>query len=146
LNFVQGEKCYATGNSCILGARGAWAKNEALECELQGKFDVWIMQDDMLLVTDLGFPADEPKQCLALGINQALALRIAEEESARLETHASTTERKCLSCGMRFWMSDHDSPFGTAETGRSYFCPNCLKAQTEESLVKTLGMLGYWCG
>ena len=146
LNYVQGGTCYATGGKCILGAEGALVKNNALACELQGKFDVWVMQDDRLLVSDLGIPSDEPKQCLALGINQKLATQIANEKSKRFGTSVVTTQRKCFCCGVPYWMSEHDSSAGNAETGRGYFCPSCIDRQTEESVAKKLGILGYWCG
>jgi hypothetical protein len=146
LNFVQGGICYATGGKCILGAEGARVKNDALACELQGRFDVWVMQDDRLLVSDLGIPSDEPKQCLALGINQKFAAQISNEKSRLFGTSVVTTQRKCLCCGVAYWMSEHDSSAGNADTGRGYFCPSCIGQQTEESLAKKLGILGYWCG
>jgi hypothetical protein len=121
-------------------------KNDDLECELHGRFDVWVMQDDRLLLTDLGFPSDEPKQCLALGISQELATRIAGEKSQQLGTSLLTTQRKCLRCGMSFWMSDHGGSSGVLETGKAYFCPTCMRRETEESIAKKLGILGYWCG
>jgi hypothetical protein len=146
LNFVQRGICHATGGKCILGAEGALVKNDSLVCELQGKFDVWVMQDDRLLVSDLGIPSDEPKQCLALGINRKLASQIANQKSKRFGRSVISTQRKCLSCGGSYWMSEHDYSAGNAETGRGYFCPSCIGQQTEESLAKRLGILGYWCG
>jgi hypothetical protein len=146
LNYVQVGTCYATGGKCILGAEGALVRNNALACELQGKFDVWVMQDDRLLVSDLGIPSDEPKQCLALGINQKLATQIANEKSKGFGTSVVTTQRKCLCCGVPYWMSEHDSFVGNAETRKGYFCPSCIGRQTEDSLAKKLGILGYWCG
>jgi len=146
LNYVQGAKCYATKGKCTLGTKGASAMNGALECELQGEFDVWVMQDDKLLVSDLGIPSDEPKQCIALRISHRLAIQIAKEKSDRLRTPVLTTERKCLSCDASFWISEHDSSYGAGKTGRGYFCPNCLRAETEESMIRKLGVLGYWCG
>jgi len=146
LNFVEGGMCYATGGICILGTKGALAKNDDGACELHGKFDVWVMQDDRLLVSDLGFPSDEPKQCLALGINRNLATHIANEKSKRFGTTVISTQRKCLSCGGSYWMSEHDSSAGNVERGRGYFCPACIGQQTEQSLAKRLGILGYWCG
>jgi hypothetical protein len=146
LNFVQGGNCYATGGKCIFGVKGASVRNDTLACELHGKFDVWIMQDDRLLVSDLGIPSDEPKQCLALGINRKLATQIANEKSKRFGTSIVTTQRKCLCCGLLYWMSEHDSCAGNAETGRGYFCPSCIDRQTEGSVTEKLGILGYWCG
>jgi len=122
------------------------AKNDAMTCELQGEFDVWVMQDDRLLLSDLGIPSDEPKQSLALGINQKLATKIANEKSQSFRTSVVTTQRKCLCCGVSYWMSEHACSAGNAEVGRAYFCPSCISQQTEESIVKKLGILGLWCG
>ena len=146
LNFVLGGNCHATGGKCILGARGASVKNNALECDLQGRYDVWLLQDGKLLVTDLGFPSEEPKQCLALGVNQRLAARIAGEKSQKLGTPVLTTQHKCFQCGTRFWMSQHDGSPGAPETGKGYFCPTCIRQETERSVTGRLGILGYWCG
>jgi ribosomal protein S27AE len=146
LNFVEGGKCYATGGKCILGSRGAFAKNDAHECDLQGGFDVWVMQDDRFLVTDLGFPSDEPKQCLALGINEKLAVQIAGEKAGQLGRTIQTTKRKCLRCGNEFWMSKHEGFSYAARSAKAYFCPTCIRQETEESVARKLGDLGYWCG
>jgi len=146
LNYVQGGTCHATGGKCILGEAGVLARNDALACELQGKFDVWVMQDDRLFVSDLGIPSDEPKQCLALGINRKLATQIANEKSRGFGTSVVTTQRKCFCCGRSYWMSEHKRSAGNTETGRGYFCPSCIGQQTEQSLTERLGTLGYWCG
>ena len=146
LNFVQGGDCYATGAKCLLGLEGTSAKNTDHECLLHGKYDVWVMQDNGLLISDLGFPSEEPKQCLALGINEKLAKQIAAERSRKLGTTVLTTERKCLGCGRPFWYSDHENSPWNAETGKGYFCPDCLSHETEQSMTRKLGKLGYWCG
>lgn len=146
LNFVQGGICYATREKCLLGARGASIRNDTLECGLHGRFDVWAMQDDRILVSDLGIPSDEPKQCLALGISQTLAIQIGRKKADDLGTTVHTTERKCRCCGTPFWMSEHDSSSRTARTGRAYFCPGCISQETEASMARELGILGYWCG
>lgn len=146
LNFVEGGNCYATGGRCSLGSRGALAKNDALECDLQGKFDVWVMQGNRLLVTDLGFPSDDPKQCLALGINERLATQIAGEKARQSGCTVLTTQRKCLRCDTKFWMSEHVSLSYAAQTAKAYFCPTCIRQETEESVARKLGVLGYWCG
>lgn len=146
MNFVRGGNCYATGAKCLLGAKGASVKNNAGECELHGKFDVWVMQDDRLIVSDLGFPSDEPKQSLALGINNKLATQIAQEKSRQLGTSVLTTQRGCFGCSTRFWMSEHEALSGAAETGKGYLCPACIGLETEGSMAKKLGILGYWCG
>jgi DNA-directed RNA polymerase subunit RPC12/RpoP len=57
-----------------------------------------------------------------------------------------TTQRKCLRCGTQFWMSEHDGSFRAPETGKGYFCPTCLRKETEDSVARKLGILGYWCG
>jgi DNA-directed RNA polymerase subunit RPC12/RpoP len=146
LNFVEGGNCSATGGRCILGSRGALAKNDAVECDLQGKFDVWLMEDNKLLVTDLGIPSDEPKQCLALGINVRLATHIAQEKSRQLGSDVLTTQRKCFQCGVEFWMSEHAAFTDAIQTGKAYFCPSCIRQETEENVARKLGNLGYWCG
>lgn len=145
LNFVLGGNCHATGGKCTLGAMGASVTNETLECELHGKYDVWVLQDDKLLMTDLGFPSEEPKQCLALGINQRLASRIAAEESRKLGTLVLTTQHTCVQCGSHFWTSHHSSS-GAPEPGKRYFCPTCIRKESQRSVAQRLGLLGSWCG
>jgi DNA-directed RNA polymerase subunit RPC12/RpoP len=142
---VQGGDCYATGGKCILGEKGALAKNDALECGLHGKFDVWVMQNDRVLLTDLGFPSDEPKQCLATGVNLELAARIADEKSHQLGTSVLTTQRKCIRCGMQFWISEHDGA-SIPQTGKGCFCPACILRETEVSIGTSIGILTHWCG
>ena len=146
LNFVIGGNCHATGGKCTLGAMGASVKNETLECELHGRYDVWVLQDNRLLVTDLGFPSEEPKQCLALGINQGLAARIAAEKSQKLGTSILTTQQVCFQCGCRFWVSQHHGSSSAAEPGKRYLCPTCLGKESEGSAAQRLGLLGTWCG
>lgn len=146
LNFVQGGGCYATGDKCVLGEKGASAKNVDRECPLHGKFDVWVMKDNRLLISDLGPPSEEPKQCLPLGVRQDLAKQIAGEKSRELGAMVLTTERRCLGCGRLFWYSDHENSPRQAETGRGYFCSDCLGHETEEAIATKLGNLGYWCG
>ena len=145
LNFVLGGNCSVTGGKCTLGAMGASVRNEALECELHGRYDVWVLQDDRLLVTDLGFPSEEPKQCLALGINQELAARIAAEKSQRLETTVLTTQHRCFQCGSNFWMSEHDTSV-TPEPGKRYFCPKCMHHESRRSIEERIGLQSSWCG
>lgn len=146
LNFVQGAICYATGGKCLLEARGASVTNQTMECKLHGRFDVWVMQDDRLLVTDLGFPSDEPKQCLALGINEELATKIAGEKARQGGRAVQTTKRKCLRCQTEFWTSGHLGLSYAAQIAKGYFCPSCIQQETEDSVVRKLGELGYWCG
>jgi len=146
LNFVRGGGCYATDGRCLLGLEGSSAKNDDRKCVLHGRFDVWVMQDDRLLISDLGFPSEEPKQCLALGINEQLARQIGGERSQQIGITFLTTERKCLGCEKKFWYSDHELSTKQAQTGRGYLCPNCLSHETEDDLTRKLGYLGYWCG
>lgn len=135
-----------TGRECYLGEQGASAKNEDSECSLHGRFDVWVMQDDKLLISDLGLPSEEPKQCLALGINQESAKQVVEEKSKQPGTMVVTTERKCFGCGRVFWFSEHETSKAQTGTGRGYFCPDCLGHETEKSIATEFGNLAYWCG
>lgn len=133
-----------TTERCLLGQRGKTAKNAERECELHGNFDVWIMEDGRVFVTDLGFPSEEPKQCLALAINGEVALRLAREKSKQTRSPLQTSQRRCFSCGRSFWVSEHDDTVGG--TGKSYFCPTCITGENEESMAKKLGIQQYWCG
>lgn len=145
LNFVQGGKCYATRQDCLLGRDGALTNNESRKCSLHGKFDVWLTQNDRILVSDLGFPSEEPKQCLALGITEQLAAEIAQTRSRELGTKVLTTQRKCLGCGEDYWYSGHEEAKGV-RVARGYLCPNCLGNETEQGFAMKLGNLGHWCG
>jgi hypothetical protein len=145
LNYVQGGKCYATRQDCLLGQNGASAPNDSGKCSLHGKFDVWVTHDDRLLISDLGFPSEEPKQSLALGITEDLAAEIARKRSRELGTRIVTTERMCLGCSKGYWYSGHENSKGV-EIGRGYLCPDCLRNETEQGFATKLGSLGYWCG
>jgi hypothetical protein len=140
LNFVEGGRCYATGTECLLGMNGASAKNRDAVCVLHGEFDVWLTEKNQLLVTDLGFPSEEPKQCLALGVNEALARKIASEKANELMSSILTTERTCLKCGRQYWISGHK----LTASGKSRLCPNCIS--DTKSLAERQNVLGYWCG
>lgn len=146
LNYVQGGGCYATGERCLLGLSGASARNYDGECELHGKFDVWVTQENDLLVTDLGFPSEEPKQCLALGVNESLARRIAVGKAKQFGRSVLTSERRCVKCGRRYWVIDHKPASGLLRVGQGYFCPSCIPENSVEALEKELGVLRYWCG
>ena len=146
LNFVQGGGCYATGEECLLGLRGTSASNEASDCELHGRFDVWVTQNNELLVTDMGFPAEEPKQCLALGINETLARKIAEDRAKQSQSQITTTQRRCFNCRMPYWISEHEYSSGLRKIGQGYLCPNCINDGGKADLEKKLGILRYWCG
>lgn len=145
LNFVQDGRCHATGAKCILGSRGATVSNEAGECELHGRFDVWVTERDELLMTDMGFPAEEPKQCLAMGINQNLAQKIVEDFAKQRKFTTKTAQHRCLKCQQLYWISEHESSSGLRKTGKGYFCPTCIR-EGDEDLEKRLGMLRHWCG
>lgn len=146
LNFVQGGGCSVLGGCCILGLNGSSARNEDGRCELHGRFDVWLNQDDTVLISDMGFPSYEPKQCLALGVNRALAEQIAERKACELGTKIETTRHECIRCGKLFWTSKHDEGLGLARTGHSYLCPDCIDKKDDEVVGNRLGVLQYWCG
>jgi len=129
-----------------LGADGATAKNADEECELHGNFDVWLTQHDDLLITDMGFPSEEPKQCLALGVNESVAQRIALEKSRQLRSLLTTTKRRCIRCGFLYWISQHARPSGLGEMGHAYFCPTCIGWVVDQEMERRLGAQRYWCG
>ena len=146
LNFVRNGDCHVTSDKCLLRERGELARNQDRECPLHGGFDVWLMQDDRILVSDLGFPSEEPKQCLALGINEQLATQIAQDKSRKSKTIIQTSQRKCLRCGRSYWYSLHEGAAGHVQIEKGYFCPDCVSTENGESLTDSLGRLGYWCG
>ena len=146
MNFVQGGRCYATRGRCLLGSRGSFASNTDRECELHGKFDVWAMQDNTLLISDMGFPSGEPKQCLALGVSQDLAKGIAEEHSRQFRTDVVTTQRRCFQCAKLFWISEHCDSSNLASIERGYLCPLCIRQEVSNFTSTKLGLLRYWCG
>jgi hypothetical protein len=146
LNFVQGGRCHVTGGECHLGMRGDSVRNMDGECKLHGKFDIWVTQENDILITDMGIPSAEPKQCLALGINQVVAKRIAIQEARKLGTNILTTRRKCFRCARPFWVSDHDDSGGLAVVGQSHFCPFCIRGKIDHDMERRLGALQYWCG
>jgi hypothetical protein len=145
LNYVQGGKCYATHQDCLLGQNGASAPNDSGTCSLHGKFDVWITHDNRALISDLGFPSEEPKQCLALGVTEQLAVEIAQKSAQELATRILTTERRCLGCGKPYWYTEHENS-KVVGIGRGYLCPDCIAHETEQGFATRLGNLGYWCG
>lgn len=146
LNFVQGGGCYATGGKCLLGVRGVSARNQDGECELHGRFDVWVTETNELFITDMGFPSEEPKQCLALAVNETLARKIAEEVAKRLQTSVKTTERRCMMCQNLYWTSGHEPAPGLCDVGQGYLCPSCILENSNVEAKKQLGVLQYWCG
>ena len=99
-----------------------------------------------MLITDMGFPSEEPKQCLALGVNENLARRIAAERAQKFGTSVLTSQRKCFKCGRRYWVSEHNHASGLQEIGQGYLCPDCMQKDTRKDFEKELGALRYWCG
>ena len=146
LNFVKGGSCYATGGQCLLGLNGALAKNHDGECELQGMFDVWLTHKNDILLTDMGFPSEEPKQCLAFGVQLTLAKKIAENKIRQLRTSIITSEHRCFKCQKRYWVSEHRRPAGLLEIGIGYLCPDCIGESKSVDVEERLGVLRYWCG
>jgi hypothetical protein len=146
MNFVEGGKCSVIGQECLLGESGSSVSNYDRKCPLHGAFDVWITQQDELLISDIGSPSDEPKQNLALGINRTLAETIAYHRSAQTGTKVLTTQRKCLACGGTFWISEHENSRGLTKNGCSHLCPTCIGKDVGALLQEKLGSLGYWCG
>jgi hypothetical protein len=144
LNFVEGGECHLTGGKCLLGLSGASAENRNSGCEFHGNFDVWVTGKNQILITDLGFPSEEPKQCLALGINETIARKIASDKVDKLRTSILTTERRCLKCRRKFWITQHTSNAGLLDTGKNYLCPDCIGEV--RSIEDRLGVLCYWCG
>jgi len=145
MNYVEGGFCHITGEKCYLGLRGAAAKNADGECELHGKFDVWLTQQNTILITDMGFPAEEPKQCFALGVNERVARNVATEKAKQMETYILTSQRTCVKCGMQYWISQYGDSVGLLEAGHANFCPKCRSLGIEEDMER-LGTQRYWCG
>jgi len=145
LNFIDDKKCHINGRSCILGPRGATARNEDRQCQLHGDFDVWITQGT-LLITDLGFPPEEPVQSIALGVNETVAMQVVEEKSMQLGIPLTTSKRRCMQCGKLYWVSRHTRTYGLARRGYVTFCPDCLGRLDRSTVESKLGENRYWCG
>jgi hypothetical protein len=146
LNFIEGGGCHVNGGKCLLGDSGAAAKNADRGCELHGEFDVWLTEHNDLLITDMGFPSEEPKQCLALGVNEKVAQTIALEKSKNLRTLLMTSKRRCIRCETLYWISQHKQSFGLLENGHSNFCPKCVAHVDDQEMEIKLGAQRYWCG
>ena len=145
LNFVEDGKCHVNGRSCMLGRRGAAARNADSECELHGVFDVWVAQGNVL-VTDMGFPPDEPVQSVALGVNENVAMQAASEKSELLGIPLTTSKRKCVQCGGFYWASKHTHTSGLTLRGYVTFCPSCLGRVNRAEVESKLGKNRHWCG
>jgi ribosomal protein S27AE len=132
MNFVEGGTCHVTGKECLLGTIEV-----AKRCELQGGFDVWVTQDDEILLSDIGPPSPEPKRSIALGVQKQLANVIAQRAACTIGSPVITTQKECRECGKKYWLSDHESSREERRIGRRYFCPNC---------IGTVSSPSYWCG
>jgi len=144
LNFIENGTCHIDGRKCILGPRGAAAKNEDGECELQGGFDVWLLNQS-ILVTDLGPPAKEPVRDLALGVNENVAMSIASDNSKKASRYVTTSKRTCIRCGGLYWMSQHLRVSGLAQIGHTKLCPKCVDSD-DADIASRLGERRQWCG
>ena len=145
LNFIEDGKCHVDGRSCILGSRGAAARNEDHECELHGGFDVWVTEGKVM-VTDLGFPPEEPVQSIALGVNETVAMATASEKSKQMGIPTTTSKRECIRCGAYYWVSHHARVPGLTRRGFVTFCPDCLSRLDHLDAESKLGENRYWCG
>lgn len=145
MNFVEGGGCHVLANACILGVKGASARNQDGECPIHGQFDLWVMQNDDLLISDIGSPSEEPKQSVALGISQPLAETIARGRSAKTGVRVLTTQRRCLVCANSFWMSQHGRGVMALE-GVGNLCPACAAKGSRALLPGQLEGLRHWCG
>jgi hypothetical protein len=146
MNYVEGGRCHLLAKACLLGAKGASAKNQDGECPIHGQIDVWVMQNDDLLISDIGSPSEEPKQSVALGINQPLAESIAHSRSAQTGAKVLTTQRRCLACANLFWMSEHSRREAMAQEGVGNICPTCTEKRSGAPLPGHLDRLRHWCG
>ena len=146
LNFIENGKCHLNGGPCILGAHGAVAKNENRECTFQGTFDVWVT-DRGLLVTDLGFPPEEPvTQSIAVGVSETVAMSMAAAKSKEKRIPLVTSERRCIRCGASYWMSQHTRTTGLTQNGYANFCPTCFPRVDRSEVESRLGEQRHWCG
>ena len=145
LNFIEDGKCHVNGRTCNLGLRGATARNEDHECELHGSFDVWVTQGTVL-ITDLGFPPEEPVQSIALGVNETVAVQVASEKSKQTGIPVTTTKRRCIQCGVFYWVSQHVRTHGLTQRGYVTFCPGCLGRLDHPTAESKLGENRHWCG
>lgn len=145
LNFIEDGRCHVNGRRCILGTHGATARNEDHECELHGGFDVWVAQGN-LLVTDLGFPPEEPVLSVVLGVNEAVAMQVASEKSKQMGIPLVTSKRKCIQCGDFYWVSQHVRTLGLTQRGYVTFCPSCLGGLNPGDVESKLRENRHWCG
>jgi hypothetical protein len=145
LNFIEGGRCHIDGRPCVLGARGAEARNENRECTLHGEFDVWLLESG-LLVTDLGFPPEEPVRSVALGVNESVAMCTALDLSKQIGMPLATSKRTCIQCGGPYWTSQHARAPGMTRNEYTALCPTCLDRCDQPGLGKRLGEQRTWCG
>ena len=135
-----------TGEGCVFGESGSSVSNHDEKGHLHGAFDVWVTQQDELLISDIGWSFDEPKQNLALGINRLLAEEIAHQRSSQTGMKILNTQRRCLACENPFWISEHGNLGGLTDKRRTNLCPSCIGKGDDRSLQKKLDSSGYWCG
>ena len=139
LNYVEGGTCHATRQKCILGP--VYQRNQL--CQFQGCFDVWITQDDNILLSDIGPPSPEPKRSVALGVRKELAMRIAQATARELDCRIFTSEQICHQCGGSYWISAHELE-ASPRLGRRHFCPKCIVTFNQK--IPNKAELSYWCG
>ena len=137
--------CHLNGSKCILGARGAFVKNEDRECAFHGDFDVWVTTKS-LLVTDLGFPSEEPIRCIALRVNESVATELASEKSKQMRLPLETSKLKCAQCGALYWSSQHVRAPGLIQNVYANFCPECFSHTDPSEMERRLERQRRWCG
>ena len=157
LNYVQGGSCLIDARPCLLGSQGNEAKNRDRECPRHGPFDVWRTREGLILISDLGSPYEDVKDCYGLGISLREATRVAQEHALRLSTKIITTQRRCGKCGAYFWPRGHLTEGSTLGRAAGYFCASCLNLASEAELEecweriastqdRTQVDLSEWCG
>jgi hypothetical protein len=142
---------------CVLGSRGDKARNQDRECVRHGTFDVWRTSEGRVLISDLGGPYDNVKDCYALGISLEEATRIARTQAQFSHAKIVTTERKCTRCGTRFWPRARLLDSKMRGRAANYFCESCLELTPAAELSKYWREIGSkqgapdvdlseWCG
>ena len=135
MNLVGGV-CHATGRECLLED----SHQSNAKCALEGVFDIWIIQDGGILLSDIGPPSPEPKRSVALGVTRRVAGLVALSIARTTGSRIVTTQNECRQCESYYWITDHDEN-NTRRIGRRYLCPGCVG-----SLEKVVSAPGYWCG
>ena len=135
---MEGALCRVTGKDCLLGT----SYDTKHACELNGNFDVWVTIDDDVLISDIGSPSPEPKRSVVLGVNQDVALEVAELTARTMSSAIITSQQKCRKCGCSYWIAEHECT--KLRVGRRYFCPDCIRGFEGKSDV--FDFVDYWCG